>query len=89
MRTTWTEWNPQIMQQAAETEARVAFDDLAPMERDLIATLPYYGAFGEYRDHVVACSVCRDTPVDCPEGGTLRKTARIGLEEQALIAAYN
>lgn len=89
MRTTWTEWNPQTMQEAAELEARVAFEELAPAERDFITTLPYYGAFGEYRDHVVGCDLCRDTQDDCPEGGALRKTARTGLEEQTNLATYN
>jgi hypothetical protein len=89
MRTTWTKWNLDDMQDAAEAHGHVELDALAVPERDLIATLPYYDAFAEYRDHVVGCTVCRDTQDDCPEGAELRRIARVGLEEQARIALNN
>lgn len=76
-----------IMQDAAEAEAHVSLDGLRTPEQDFVTTMPYYGAFAEYRDHVAGCTGCAGT--DCPEGEALRKTARVGLEEQARIALNN
>lgn len=90
MRTTWTNWKPADMQDAAESEARTGFDALEVPERDFITTLPYYGAFTEYRDHVVGCADCReDDRTDCPEGAEMLRVARIGLVEQADLALSN
>lgn len=90
MRTTWTDWKPKDMRDAAESEARTGFDALGAMERDFVTALPYYGAFTEYRDHVTGCRNCReDGRADCPEGTGLLDVASVGLRTQARLALDN
>ena len=89
MLTRWTCGDLDELRGTAEIKNQAALDDLRTPERDFVTTLPYYGAFAEYRDHVVGCATCRDTEDDCSEGGELRRIARVGLEEQARIALSN
>jgi hypothetical protein len=87
---TWVDWMPEQMAEATEREARAGFDGLAAPVRDLIETLPYSGAFNEFRRHVTRCSDClRDDRKDCPRGRVLADTARVGVEEQHRIATNN
>lgn len=90
MRTTWADWKPKDMRDAAESEARAGFDALGATERDFVTALPYYGAFTEYRDHVTGCLSCReDDQADCPEGAGLLDTASVGLRAQSRLALNN
>lgn len=90
MRTTWERWSTQDMTDAAEAEDRTCLEVLAPPEREFVETLPYYGAFSDYKVHVTGCRDCRrDDREDCPAGDALRMTARIGLEVQERMAARN
>lgn len=90
MRTTWAVWAPDEMRDAAASEARTGFDGLGAVQRFYVASLPYYGAYSEYEDHVAACAVCqRDPLTDCPLGADLFDQARIGLSEQHRLAARN
>lgn len=90
MRTTWTDWKMSLMRDAAEAEAYAGFDALGAPDRNLLATLPYYGAFTEYRDHVTGCHDCRDDGRDdCPKGTELLDTASIGLRAQTRLALSN
>jgi hypothetical protein len=90
MRTTWASWDLDDMQDRADEEGHVGLDVLRVPVRDFLTTLPYYGAFAEYRDHIVGCAECReDSRTDCARGETLRTVARVGLEEQARIAESN
>lgn len=90
MRTTWTDWKPDSMQDAAASEARAGFNALKARERYFLEPLPYYGAFAEYEEHVAGCAVCqRDESTDCPEGAELLGIARTGIGEQADLALSN
>ncbi len=90
MRTTWTDWQPSDMQDAAEAEARAGFDALKATARHFLAPLPYYGAYAEYEEHVANCTVCpQDELVDCAEGAEMLIIARTGIEEQAVLALGN
>lgn len=90
MRTTWTRWTLDDMQDAAESEARTGFDALAAPARHFLAPLPYHGAYTEYEEHVAGCTVCQqDEMTDCPIGEELFTLARIGLSEQQRLAASN
>lgn len=90
MRTTWTEWKPVDMRKAARDEARTEFGVLAAPERKFLETLPYYGAFSEFSDHVTDCADCRDDDrKDCPEGAALLEVARSGLAEQRRMSMKN
>lgn len=90
MRTTWTSWETDDMQDAAASEARAGFDALGVRERDFLGPLPYYGAYAEYEEHVANCPVCKqDEFSDCPEGAELLDIARTGIGEQADLALSN
>lgn len=90
MRTTWTSWNTNDMQDAAASEARAGFGALKAQERYFLGPLPYYGAFAEYKEHVANCPVCkRDEFSDCPEGAELLDIAGTGITEQADLALSN
>lgn len=90
MRTTWTDWKPDDMQDAAESEARTGFDALDAPKRHFLAPLPYYGAYAEYENHVAMCAECQSSiTAECPEGAVLFSTARVGLDEQRRLAASN
>ena len=90
MRTTWADWKTDDMQDAAESAARSGFDALGATMRHFVETLPYYGAYSEYEEHVAVCAHCqRDEFTDCPKGAALFSVARIGLGEQQRFAARN
>lgn len=90
MRTTWTSWKTDDMQDAAASEARTRFDALEAPERYFLAPLPYYGAYAEYEEHVAGCAPCQqDEFSDCPEGAELLDIARTGITEQADLALSN
>lgn len=90
MRTTWTGWSLDKMREDAEAEAWAGLTALRAPERHAIETLPYFGAFDEYREHVFRCSHCiDDRERDCPEGEALLEVSRIGVAEQKNLAAFN
>lgn len=90
MRTTWTDWQLSDMRDAAESEARAGFDALGAPERSFVKVLPYYGAFTEYRCHVIGCAACReDDQADCTEGTELLDAAGVGLRAQLRLALSN
>lgn len=90
MRTTWTDWKPDSMRDAAASEARAGFDALKARKRYFLAPLPYYGAYAAYEGHVAGCPVCQqDEFTDCPEGAELLIVARTGITEQADLALSN
>ena len=90
MRTTWTDWDLDDMQDAAEAEGLAGLDSVPIPERDLLEPLPYYGAFSEFSDHVTGCPACiDDSRPDCSEGTALMEIARVGIVEQRIIALSN
>lgn len=90
MRTTWESWDLDDMQDAADAGAYVEMDALPVPEQTLVETLPYYGAFSDYRDHVVGCADCReDSRPDCAKGAGLLEVSRIGVTEQHHMALDN
>lgn len=90
MRTTWTSWKTDDMQDSAASEARAGFDALRAQERYFLTSLPYYGAYAEYEEHVANCPVCpQDEFVDCPKGAELLDIAGTGITKQADLALSN
>jgi hypothetical protein len=90
MRTTWERWDLDDMTGAAEVEGLRDLRTVRSPEVNLVGALPYFGAFSEYREHVTCCPDCLfDDRPDCAEGTALAAVARIGMEEQHLIAASN
>lgn len=88
--TTWVEWEPNAMRDAAELEGWTGLSALKVPEQRAVASLPYYGAFGDYAAHVTACADCRrDDRDDCPVGETLLEVSRAGVEIQQRMAASN
>lgn len=90
MRTIWMSWDLDDMQDAAEAEGHVSLDALAVPEQQPVESLPYYGAFSDYRAHVAGCADCRrDDRPDCREGEASLEVSRIGVTEQHRMAAFN
>jgi hypothetical protein len=90
MRTIWTGWALDDMRNAAEMEGRVSLTALDAPEQRLVESLPYYGAFCDYRAHVTGCDACRyDDQPDCPEGNALLGVSHVGVDEQRRTAASN
>lgn len=88
--TTWAEWSPDAMQEAAELEGWVGLSALKVPEQRNVESLPYYGAFGDYAGHVTACADCRrDDRPDCPVGLDLLEVSRVGVGIQQRLAASN
>lgn len=90
MRTIWTSWDLDDMQDAAEAEGYVSLGALVVPEVRLVAPLPYYGAFSDYQAHVAGCPDCRrDDRPDCREGGASLEVSRVGVTEQHRMAEQN
>jgi hypothetical protein len=88
--TTWAEWEPDAMSEAAELEGYTDLTALKVPEQRLVESMPYHAAFSDYRFHVVGCADCRrDDRADCPEGEALLAVSRIGVDEQHRAAAHN
>ena len=90
MRTIYADWAPADIRDAAESESRTTLGALGVPELTLVETLPYAGAFSDYRAHVTGCADCRrDDRADCAEGENLLAVSRIGVAEQHILAASN
>lgn len=88
--TTWTEWAPDAMAEAAELEGLVGLAALKVPERRLLESLPYHSAFDDHRSHVTACADCLfDDRTDCPDGEALLAVAVVGIGEQQRMAVSN
>ncbi|MFD8226864.1 hypothetical protein ACFV16_22130 [Streptomyces massasporeus] len=90
MRTIWVGWAIGDMQDAADAEGHASLDALVVPEQRPVESLPYYGAFDDYRAHVTGCADCRrDDRDDCATGNAMATVARVGIEEQHRMAVYN
>lgn len=90
MRTQWINWDLADMQDAADAEGYAGLTALnVPEHGEIIGTLPYVGAFADYREHVTACRPCLHDAVGCPEGEALLKVSRIGVTVQHRLAESN
>lgn len=88
--TTWAEWSPGAMRDAAELEGYADLTALGVPERRLVESMPYHLAFDDYAQHVTACAGCRrDDRTDCTEGAALLEVSHTGLEIQQRMAAQN
>lgn len=90
MRTQWRETSLTKMLDAADAEGYASLTALdVPDHPEIIATLPYVGAFGDYREHVTSCAVCAIEPIGCPEGEALLEVSKVGVIEQHRLAESN
>lgn len=85
----WVEMSLTDMQDAADAEGYAALTDLDVPSRELLGTLPYFGAFSDYQEHVASCATCALELVGCPEGEEMAEVSQIGVTEQHRIAESN
>lgn len=90
MRTTWERWDLDDMIDAAEAEGHQGLDSRPVPMLDFVETLPYFGAFDDFRWHVTNCPAClHDDRPDCATGVAMANVSRIGMAEQKRIALNN
>ena len=89
MRTQWLETTLTDMQDAADAEGYAGITALGTPSHELAVSLPYFGAFAEYHEHITSCRECLHNAIGCPEGEALLEVSRVGVTEQHRIAESN